>query len=193
GAIYSDGLSGGSADPFGYGLCLVLAGVAIAMPLWRRRYTTFGDLFRDRYSPGVERLAILLMVPTSVIWAAAQIRAFGQVVSASSDLEVSVAITAAAAFVVAYTVIGGLLADAITDFVQGVAVIAGLVLLLLLVGQANGGLLELGGMIDPTRLRLFWHAEQTSLDIAEEWAVPVFVSVLAVELPSRIRACQSAA
>ena len=75
GAIYSDGLSGGSADPFGYGLCLVVVGIVVAAPLWRRKYTTFGDLFRERYSPGVERLAVLLMVPTSVLWAAAQIRA----------------------------------------------------------------------------------------------------------------------
>ena len=82
GVIYSDGLSGGSADPFGYGLCLLVLGALIAAPLWRRQYTTFGDLFRERYSTGVERLAVLLMVPTSVLWAAAQIRAFGQVVSA---------------------------------------------------------------------------------------------------------------
>src|SRR5687768_469892 len=104
GSIYSDVLSGGSADPFGYGLCLIVLGLVVAAPLWRRKYTTFGDLFRERYSPGVERLAVLLMVPTSVLWAAAQIRAFGQVVSASSDFEVSVAITAAAAFVIVYTV-----------------------------------------------------------------------------------------
>ena len=139
GAIYSDGLSGGSADPFGYGLCLVVLGLAIAAPLWRRKYTTFGDLFRERYGAGVERLAVIIMIPTSIIWAAAQIRAFGQVVSASSDLEVEVAITAAAGFVVVYTVAGGLLADVVTDFVQGIAVIVGLVLLLVAVGQANGG------------------------------------------------------
>ena len=96
GSLYSDGLSGGSADPFGYGLCLIVLGLVVAAPLWRRQYTTFGDLFRERYSPGVERLAVLLMVPTSVLWAAAQIRAFGQVVSASSDLDVEIAITAAA-------------------------------------------------------------------------------------------------
>jgi Na+/proline symporter len=193
GSIYSDGLSGGSADPFGYGLCLIVLGIAIAVPLWRRRYTTFGDLFRERYSGGVERLAILLMVPTSVIWAAAQIRAFGQVVSASSDLEVSVAITAAACFVVLYTVIGGLLADAITDFVQGIALIAGLVLLLFAVGSANGGLLELGALIEPGRLRLFATADQGWLELAEAWAVPVFGSLLAVELLSRILACRTAA
>src|SRR5690606_22048241 len=127
GSIYSEGLSGGSADPFGYGLCLLVAGAVVAAPLWRRNYPAVGDPFRDRYSVGVERVAILLMVPTSVIWAAAQIRAFGQVVSAASDVEVSVAVTAAAVFVVGYTVVGGLLADAITDFVQGAALVVGLV------------------------------------------------------------------
>jgi len=193
GAIYTDGLSGGSADPFGYGLCLAVAGIAVAAPLWRRRYTTFGDLFRDRYSPGVERLAVVLMVPTSVIWAAAQIRAFGQIVSASSALEVEVAITAAAVVVVLYTVIGGLLADAITDLVQGVAVILGLVLLLALVANANGGVLGIGAMVEPERLRLLAHAEQSWLELAEEWAVPVFGSLLAVELLSRIMACRDPA
>ena len=193
GAIYSDGLSGGSADPFGYGVCLVVIGLAIAAPLWRRKYTTFGDLFRERFGTGVERLAVVLMIPTSIIWAAAQIRAFGQVVSASSDLEVEVAITAAAAFVVVYTVAGGLLADVVTDFVQGVAVIVGLVLLLVAVGQANGGgVAELVGLIDPARLDMFAIEGTSLLEVAEAWAVPIFGSLLAVELLTRILGCRSA-
>jgi Na+/proline symporter len=193
GAIYSDGLSGGSADPFGYGVCLVVIGLAIAAPLWRRKYTTFGDLFRERFGTGVERLAVVLMIPTSIIWAAAQIRAFGQVVSASSDLDVEVAITAAAAFVVVYTVAGGLLADVVTDFVQGVAVIVGLVLLLVAVGQANGGgVAELVGLIDPARLDMFAIEGTSLLEVAEAWAVPIFGSLLAVELLTRILGCRSA-
>jgi Na+/proline symporter len=193
GSIYSDGLSGGSADPFGYGLCLLVLGIAVAAPLWRRKYTTFGDLFRERYSPGVERLAVLLMVPTSVLWAAAQIRAFGQVVSASSDLEVNVAITAAAAFVVVYTVAGGLLADVVTDFVQSIGVVVGLVILFLVVGGANGGIAALVSQIDVERLELFSTADATPLELVEAWAVPVCGSLLAVELLSRILGCKSAA
>ena len=192
GAIYSDGLSGGSADPFGYGLCLVVAGIAIAAPLWRRRYTTFGDLFRDRFGTGVERLAVLLMVPTSVIWAAAQIRAFGQVVSASSTLEVDVAITIAAVFVMVYTVAGGLLADVVTDFVQGIAVIVGLIILLVAVGAANGGMTSFGELIDPARLHLFSLGDGGLLGTLEAWAVPVCGSLLAVEMLSRIMGCRSA-
>jgi Na+/proline symporter len=193
GSIYSDGLSGGSADPFGYGLCLIVLGVFIAMPLWRRKYTTFGDLFRERYSPGVERLAVLLMVPTSVLWAAAQIRAFGQVVSAVSDLEVSIAITLAAGFVVIYTVAGGLLADVYTDFVQSIGIVVGLVVLLVAVGNAHGGVAELVASIDTERLALFSTANATPLEIIEAWAVPVCGSLLAVEMLSRIMGCKTAA
>ena len=193
GSIYSEGLSGGSADPFGYGLCLLVLGCVVAAPLWRRKYTTFGDLFRERYSQGVERLAVLLMVPTSVLWAAAQIRAFGQVVSASSDLDGSVAITAAATFVVIYTVVGGLLADVVTDFVQSIAIVVGLVLLLVLVGNANGGIGALVSQIDVGRLQLFSTANATPLELVEAWAVPVCGSLLAVELLSRILGCKSAA
>jgi Na+/proline symporter len=193
GSIYSDGLSGGSADPFGYALCLVVLGVVVAAPLWRRQYTTFGDLFRERYSPGVERLAVLLMVPTSVLWAAAQIRAFGQVVSASSDLPVEIAITAAAGFVIVYTVAGGLLADVVTDFLQSIAVVVGLAVLLVAVGDAHGGVASLVASIDRERLALFSTAEGTPLEILEAWAVPVCGSLLAVELLSRILGCKSAA
>ncbi|RMH60973.1 MAG: sodium:solute symporter, partial [Bacteroidetes bacterium] len=89
GAIYEQGLSGGTADPFGYGVCLLLMGFVFAVPLWRHKLTTLADLFRRRYSAGVERLAVILMVPTSLLWAAAQVRAFGQVLSASSGLELS--------------------------------------------------------------------------------------------------------
>jgi Na+/proline symporter len=193
GSIYSDGLSGGSADPFGYGLCLVVVGVLVAAPLWRRQYTTFGDLFRERYSHGVERLAVLLMVPTSILWAAAQIRAFGQVVSAVSDLEVSIAITVAAAFVVVYTVVGGLLADVYTDFVQSIGIVIGLILLIVAVGEAHGGIAEVVASIDPQRLALFSTANATPLQIVEAWAVPICGSLLAVELLSRILGCKSAA
>jgi Na+/proline symporter len=193
GSIYSDGLSGGSADPFGYALCLVVLGVVIAAPLWRRQYTTFGDLFRERYSPGVERLAVLLMVPTSVLWAAAQIRAFGQVVSVSSGIGVDVAITAAAAFVIVYTVAGGLLADVVTDFVQSIGIVVGLVILLVVVGEAHGGVAALVASIDPARLGLFSTGDATPIEILEAWAVPVCGSLLAVELLSRILGCKSAA
>ena len=192
GSIYQHGLSGGSADPFGYAACLVVLGVFIAAPLWRRQYTTLGDLFRERYSASVERFAVLLMVPTSVLWGAAQIRAFGQIVSASSNVEVEIAIGAGAFLVIIYTMAGGLLADVVTDFIQGIAVMVGLLVLLVVVGNANGGFAAVPALIDPERLSLFSAGDATPLEIVEEWAVPICGSLLATEMLARIIGCKSA-
>ncbi|MGH7503365.1 MAG: sodium:solute symporter family protein [Longimicrobiales bacterium] len=187
--IYENGLAGGSADPFGYALCIVFMGAVFAVPLWRRKLTTIADLFRQRYSISVERLAVLLMVPTSLLWAAAQIRAFGQVLAASSTLEVEITIAIAAAVVIVYTVSGGLLADAITDLVQGIALIAGLLLLLFFV-MANGGA-EAVRAVEPERLQLFGGGRVPLIEVVEAWAIPIIGSVTAAELISRVIAMRS--
>jgi SSS family solute:Na+ symporter len=192
GTMYSDGLSGASADPFGYVLCILLVGLLFARPLWNRGFTTFGDLFRARYSPGVERFVILLIVPTSVIWAAAQVRAFGNVVSHAGNLQLDWAITAAALFVVLYTSVGGLLADAWTDLVQGLAIIAGL-LVLAAVLLVNGDLQTAWRQVPAERLALLGDGAVPWYELLEAWAVPVVGSMLAVELLSRVFGCRSAA
>ena len=179
GAVYQGGLSSSTADPFGYTVCLLLMGFVFAMPLWRRKLTTFADLFRQRFSPGVERLATLLLVPTSIMWAAAQIRALGQVISTSSDFNVELAIAIAAGVVILYTVYGGLLADAVTDLIQGVMVMLGLLILLVVTVNAVGGVAAAVAAIDPQRLHLF---EGPPLEVMERWAVPILGSALAQEL-----------
>lgn len=188
GAVYADGLAGSTADPFGYAACLFLMGFVFAAPLWRRRLTTLADLFRRRYSAGVERFAVLLMVPTSIMWAAAQIRALGQVISASSEFDTELAIGLAAGFVIIYTVYGGLLADAIADLVQGVMVMIGLVVLMVAVVNAAGGIESAISAIDPQRLRLFGGPGTSWLEVAERWAIPVVGSVIAQELVAVILA-----
>lgn len=191
GAIYANGLSGGSADPFGYGICLFLMALVFAVPLWNKGLTTLADLFHSRYSPGVERTVVLMLAPTSVMWAGAQIRALGQVLAASSTLEVEIAITVAAAVVIAYTVYGGMLADVMTDLLQGIALIVGLALLFYAVMEAGGGLHASLAAIEPQRLRLFGGPEQPWLDQAENWAIPICGSVFAQELVSRVLASRS--
>ena len=189
GAIYESGLSGGSADPFGYAACLFLMGLVFAVPLWKRRLTTLGDLFRQRFSPAVERLAVLLIVPTSLFWAAAQIRAFGQVIAASSGLEVELTIVAAALVVIVYTVAGGLLADAVTDLVQGIALILGLAVLFVVV-MVNGGA-EAATRVEPERLQILGGGSVPWYEVAEAWAIPVFGSVVAAELVARALATRT--
>src|SRR5262245_19631851 len=139
GAVYTRGLAGGTSDPFGYSICLLLMGVAFATALWRGGYLTLGDLFRSRYGPAFEKAIVIVMVPTSILWASAHIRAFGQVLTATSGWALPATITIAAAVVIVYTTSGGLLADATTDIIQGVALIIGLVALLVAVVASVGG------------------------------------------------------
>lgn len=191
GEVYADGLSGGRADPFGYALCILCMGLVFAVPLWRRGLMTVGDLFRQRYTPGVERFVVLLVVPTSVMWAAAQIRAFGQVLSASSSLNVEIAIAVAALVVVVYTTAGGMLADAVTDVLQGAVLIGGLILLLGIV-VFGGQPLDLSPALATDRLQILGGAEEPFLGRIETWAIPILGSVVAQELVSRTLAARSA-
>lgn len=193
GTVYSDGISLASPEPFGYGLCLVLMGLVFAAPLWRRKLTTLADLFRQRYSVGVEKTAAIILIPASILWAAAQVRAFGQVISAASTIEVEVAIGIAATATIAYTVFGGLLVDAITDVIQGGVLIVGLVTIGVLTVVNLGGPAEsLNAVAESGRLVSPATVHPGLLAGLEAWAIPVCGSVVATELVGRVIAARSA-
>jgi len=147
-------------------------GALFARALWKRGLTTFADLFRQRYSTGVERLVVIVLVPGSVIWAAAHVRAFGQVMSANSGLSLIAAITLAAVLVAAYSVVGGLFADAVTDVIQGLAVMLGLVLLGGIVAVHVGGVTAGLARVEPQQLQLL-RADANLIDTLEQLAIPV--------------------
>lgn len=190
GQVFEHGLAGGASEPFGYALCLLLMGTVFAAALWRRGYVTVADVVRARFGVAAERFCVLLVAPTSVMWAAAQIRAFGQVLAATAGVDPNLAIAVAAGIVMIYTVSGGLLADAITDLVQGLALIVGLVVLLVAVVTALGGVGPAIAAIDPTRLS-FGSSEIGALSMADRWAIPICGSLVAQELVARVLACRS--
>jgi Na+/proline symporter len=191
GAVYEEGLAGGLVDPFAYGAAIVIVGLLFAHALWSRGLTTFADLFRQRYSPGVEKLVVIMLLPGSVIWAAAQIRAFGQIMDANSSIGLKTAIVLAAVLVGVYSVVGGLLADAVTDVIQGLVVLVGLVILGAIVATHVGGVAEGIAQAGPERLT-FHHAETGLLKTLEKVAIPICGTIVAVELISRFLGARSA-
>ena len=192
GEAFASGVSLGSAEPFGYGLCLVLMGLFLARPLWNRGMTTLADLYRARFGVGVERLAAVLLIPASVLWAAAQIRAFGTVLALVGDVQIDAAVGIAALFVIAYTTFGGLLADAYTDVLQGIVLALGLLVLLVTVVSHVGGSAEaLRTIADSGRINLAPHAAGPWYLTLEAWAIPVIGSLTATEVVSRVIAARS--
>ncbi|MEJ2085410.1 MAG: sodium:solute symporter family protein [Acidobacteriota bacterium] len=187
---YSGGLSALAVEPFGFGVCLLLMGLIFAGPLWRLRLTTLADLFRDRFGVSAERLSVLLMVPTSILWAAAQIRAFGQILAFTSHLEVELAVLLAAVVVIVYTSLGGFLADAVSDLVQGLVLAIGLVILALVMVSRGGA--ELSFLALPAERFRAAASSTPTLDLLELLAVPILGSIFAQELVARVVAARSA-
>ncbi len=192
GEVYKQGLSGAVVDPFAYATALVLAGVVLASILWRQGFTTFADLFERRYSTTTSKLVVLVLLPGSIFWAAAQIRAFGQVLSSSSGMSLWLAISLAAVLVGAYTMIGGLLADSVTDFLQGLIVIFGLIILTSVVGSHVGGISGALAQSEPERLGVLAAFQDKPLERFEQIAVALCGSMVAVELISRFLGARSA-
>jgi Na+/proline symporter len=188
GKAYAGGLSSTSGDPFGYTLTLLLLALVFAVPLYRRGLTTLADLYRQRWGSRVEKLAALVMVPTSILWAAAQIRAFGMVLGATSAWTVDVTVLIAGALVIVYTAAGGMLADAISDVLHGVVLIIGLVILVVAIvvkGDAGGA-----AHVTHDQLALF-DGDRPLLATLEIWAIPVLGSVMAQELVGRVVAAKN--
>ena len=183
GRVYEEGLGRTSVEPFAYGICLLLMGLLFAAPFWRARIVTLADLFRTRYSPGVERFAAILLVPTSVLWAAAQVRAFGHVLATLGGFEIGAALAISTGVVIVYTAAGGLMADVVTDLVQAIALAIGLVAMLVdVVGELGG----FGEAVDVASAALERSREPAGLlHTIEAWSIPICGSIVAQEVVSR--------
>jgi SSS family solute:Na+ symporter len=192
GSLYADGLGAHSVEPFAYGICLVAMGLVFARPMWRAGVTTLADLFRTRFGPSVETTAAVVLIPTSLFWAAAQVRAFGQVLATSAGVDVATGVAVAAAIAIVYTMCGGLLADVFTDLIQGAALVIGLVVVFVAVIASAGGTQEALELLAKTPPERPTTDPLPLLDTLESWALPILGSVTAQEVISRSLAARSA-
>ncbi|MCK7497426.1 MAG: hypothetical protein MZW92_46520 [Comamonadaceae bacterium] len=111
--------------------------------------------------------------------------------ASASTIEVDAGILIATTVVIIYTVYGGLLADVMTDFIQGIALIVGLVVLAWVVIDAAGGIQVAASHIRPGQLNFFGGPGEPLLATLEKWAIPITGSVIAQELISRILATRT--
>jgi Na+/proline symporter len=137
-----EGFSGIVADPFGSSLCLVLVGLFFARPLYRMNLLTIGDYYRKRFGRPVEMLTSLCIVISYLGWVGAQIKALGLVfnVVSSGWLSQESGMIIGASTVLVYTMLGGMFSVAITDFIQMIIIVLGM----LYIGWAVSGIVPGG-------------------------------------------------
>ena len=123
-----EGSRGVVADPFGAGMCLIIAGIFFGGKLYKLNVLTLGDYFRLRYNRTVEVLTTLCIVVSYLGWVSAQIKALGLVFNVVTDGAVPqhVGVILGALIVVTYTTFGGMLSVAILDFIQMIMIMGGL-------------------------------------------------------------------
>ncbi|MCY1397433.1 Osmoregulated proline transporter OpuE [compost metagenome] len=136
-----EGFAGIIEDPFGSFGCLMLVGLVFARPLYRMNLLTIGDFFRKRYGANVEMITSIVIILSYLGWIAAQLTALGVVFNVLSDGAISTTqgMLIGTVIVLLYTLFGGMWSVALTDFMQMLIIVAGLVYLTWLIGDMAGG------------------------------------------------------
>jgi SSS family transporter len=142
-----DGLHGVVADPFGSSLCLILVGLFFAAPLYRMNLLTIGDFYKKRFGRSVEVLTTLAIVISYLGWVGAQITALGLVFNVVSGGEISklAGMWIGSTTILVYTLFGGMWAVAITDFLQMIIIVIGM---LYIGGEVSGMVGGVGAVIE---------------------------------------------
>lgn len=140
GAAMKGGMAAVIADPYGAALCLLLAGLLVVAPMRRLGLLTIGDYFARRYGPRVERMACLCLIPAYIGWTGSQFLAFGIILDLLADVPLELAVVVGATITIAYTMMGGMWSVAVTDAVQTIALLVGMVVLLVATLAKLGGI-----------------------------------------------------
>ena len=154
GASYERGLIGVIADPFGGALCLFLVGFFFARIFRRLGYLTFVELFDVRFGKVSATVAAIAAISTNIGWTGGLLVAFGYVFESLTGVPLHIGIIGGAVVVFIYTVAGGMWAVAVTDFVQVVIIVFGLVLLLVVVLIDVGGWGNIGPHLPENTFRM---------------------------------------
>ena len=139
GAAYEDGLLGVIADPFGATLCLLLIGLFFVRIFRRLKFFSFIEFVEQRFGPSATLVTSAAALASSIFWVSGMLVAFGVIFESLTGTPLEIGIIGGAVVVVAYTSLGGMLAVALTDFVQMLIVAVGMVILFVVVLHDAGG------------------------------------------------------
>lgn len=191
----SEGLHGVVADPFGSSLCLILVGLFFAAPLYRMKLLTIGDFYKQRFGRAVEVLTTIAIVISYLGWVGAQITALGLVFNVVSGGEISklAGMWIGSSTILIYTLFGGMWAVAITDFLQMIIIVLGM---LWIGGEVSGMVGGVGAVVDHAMQAgkfSFWPAFDAKEIIAftAAWVTMMFGSIPQQDVFQRVQSSKT--
>ncbi|MEO1082150.1 MAG: hypothetical protein AAFY29_21515 [Pseudomonadota bacterium] len=191
GLVAEEGLSGALFDPIGLGLGIIAFALLVAGPIRRGQNVMLSGFLGARFGTLSESLAGFIVCASAIIWSSVQILALAVLLASISSLSVFGGLILATTLVLAYTMLGGLLGDIVTDMVQGAVLAIGLVICLVLIIGMGGGAEAAFVAIPAERTdRLI---SEDSLSSAEVFLSALATSIAGAELAGRTLGARSAA
>jgi len=126
-------------DPWGAGLCLILTGIFFARIMRRGGYLTLVDFFDIRYGRKMGIASAIVLVVAEIGWVGAQLVAFGSILQIFTGLPLAYGIIISCAVLILYTYLGGMWSVTLTDVVQMIILIVGIIVMLPYALNAIGG------------------------------------------------------
>jgi Na+/proline symporter len=158
------GFSNVLEDPFGAGLCLIIAGIFFNRKLYRLQFLTIGDYFKSRYNVLIALFLSSVIVVSYFGWVAAQFLALGVVLhTIIPAFSITTWMIISAIVVTGYTILGGMISVALHDTVQTAIIIIGLIAVLVSVLPLVGGVSGFIDIIPPGHLDIFPKSESSML------------------------------
>jgi Na+/proline symporter len=192
--VSSFGFWAGAALPVGLALCLFLTGLFFAKPMNRMNLTTLPDFYRRKYGRTAEILASVIMSVAYAFLLAGNLVAGGFLFEIFVGTSFQVGVFLIAAFVLAYTVAGGLFSVAYTDMLQaGVAFIGSIGLIVFVTTQygitipSGMGPTNLGQLTDPSQGAYINLATIVALGLGDIVAIDFMERVFAADSPETAR------
>jgi SSS family transporter len=180
-------------DPFGAALCLILFGLFYARKLYNLNLLTLGDYFTVRFGKKVGLIASIFLVPPYVGYIAAQLVAMGLILNVVTGLEIWMGVTVSAAIVTLYTYIGGMWAISITDFIQSIIIISGLIAISIILAGEAGGVMTVLNEVPKETYRILPAFEWTEwAAYLAAWSVIGLGSISSQDVYQRVMSSRSA-
>jgi solute:Na+ symporter, SSS family len=140
-------------DPFGASFCLLIFGLFFARKLYTMKLLTLGDFFKVKFGRRTELVASLFLAPPYVGYIAAQLVAMGLILNVVTGMPLWEGVVISAVVVTIYTYVGGMWAISITDFIQTILIIVGLVVLAWVLADKAGGALHVISQVPKENFR----------------------------------------
>jgi solute:Na+ symporter, SSS family len=186
------GFLGVIEDPFGGVLCLLIVGLVYSRKLYRHNVYTIGDIFRKHYGVRIEYISSLLMIVSFFGYAGAQMVALGLIVQVLTGLGLGLSMLLSAMVVIVYTFTGGMWAVSLTDFVQSILIVTGLVVIAWMITGEAGSPQKVIQSIPDEHLRFFPDGGALSwVNWFAAWMVLGVGSVVSQDIFQRVNSARS--